>query len=71
MRQVRPRKLYKVTLCYYGENFSFFRHASTRDQAANFAIRGLEKKKGYMAGTLLSYFSGDKDNKRIEEVKDN
>jgi hypothetical protein len=53
------RVLFKITLCYAGENHIFYRNARTRKQALGQAKRGLEKKLGYERGRLGAHFHLD------------
>jgi len=48
--------LYKVTLCWYGENHIFHRVAAIRSTAITLARRAFEKKMGLESGSTIAYF---------------
>lgn len=61
------RKLYKITLNYSGEVYTFYRWASREIIAFNLAIHALEKKLNLVRGALRNVFQGDKNNFEIKE----
>jgi len=63
--------LYKITLCYYGENHTFFTHSSSPRKAILNSIFKLEKKMEREKGSLPIYFlnRGNDGRVRVEEVK--
>jgi hypothetical protein len=59
------KKLYKISLCYYGENHKFFKYAFSEKIAENLAVRSLETKLRISKGYLTAYFKSRTDHKKI------
>ena len=53
---IAKRTLFKITLCWKGENHTFYRYSKTRAQALSQAIRGTEKALGYVTKSLSAHF---------------
>ncbi len=52
--ETKPNKpLYKVTLCWYGENHTFYRHASNEDAAWKLACNALGRRLGVTFGAVM------------------
>ena len=60
---------YLITINWLGEVHSFYRHATSADQALRFAIRELARKVGYDTKFVRNYVMEDVNDRWRAEVK--